>query len=144
MVTTLINDQSNNFSGKKLLANGTEAFTFSEVNSQLKQTYTSSEKSVVNRNQTLEKLANSWQLFFHGNTHVTNFKFMLDFLDAKSPQFAEYESASALIGNKTKSLKEYYAEKAQKTDDRISAVVEEEIEDLRAPALQNYYKISLD
>lgn len=98
----------------------------------------------MNRNQSLEKFANSWQLFFHGNTHVTNFKFMLDFFEAKSPQFAEYESASGLIGNNFKSFKEYYAEKMQKTDDRISAVVEEETEDLRVPSLQNYYKISLD
>lgn len=143
-MTNLVNDESNSYKGKKLLASGAEALLFSDIKSQLKQTYTSSEKSVVNGSKLLHNLADTWQLFSHGNTHVTNFKFMLKFLEAKSPQFAEYESASVLIGSDSKSFREYYAEKAQVTNDRISAVMEDEPQDFRSPALQNYYKVSLD
>jgi len=144
IVTNLINDEKNSFKGKKLLASGAEALSFSDITNQLRQTYTSSGNSVVNRSELIQKLVNNSHLFFHGNTHVINFNFMMNFLEAKSPQFTEYESASALIGNNFRSFGEYYAEKALKTDDRISAVVEEEPEDLRLPLLQNYYNISLD
>lgn len=145
IVSKLIIEDSNNYKGKKLLANGIESLSLSDIHSQLKQTYTSSEKSVVNRNELIQTLVNNMQLFFHGNTHTTNFKLMLNFLEANSPQFDDYESASGLIGDKSVSFKEYYSEKAKKDDDRFSAVEEcEEPEDFRTPALQNYYKISLD
>jgi len=141
----LIIEESNIYQGKKLLANGMESLALSDIYSQLKQTYTSSEKNVVNKNELMQTLVNNMQLFFHGNTHTTNFKLMLNFLEAKSPQFDDYESASGLIGDTSLSFKDYYAEKAKKDDDRFSEVEEgEEPEDFRTPALQNYYKISLD
>lgn len=137
-------DESNDYNGKKLLASGNDSLSFTDINNLLRQTYTSTQKEVINRNQRIQMLANNWQLFFHGNTHITNFNFMLDFMQARSPQFSGYESASTLLGAKPKSFREYYVQKAEKFDDRISAFLEEEPEDFRFPALQNYYKISLD
>lgn len=144
MVTNLVKDESNSYRGKKLIANGAESLLFKDIHTQLRQTYTSSQNSAKNKNLLIRNLSDNWQLFFHGNTHVTNFKFMLSFLNSKSPQSADYESASILIGDSQTVFKDYYTEKAQKNQDRINLVKDEEPEDLRYPALQNYYKISLD
>ena len=144
MVMNLLNDESNDYKGKKLMANGNDSLSFQDIDNLLRQTYTSTEKGIVHRNKMIEKIANNWHLFAHGNTHITNFNFMLDFMQVRAPQFSGYESASGLLGAKPKSFREYYVQKAEKFDDRISAILEEEPEDFRFPALQNYYKVSLE
>lgn len=144
LITNLLKEESNTYKGKKLLANGPDSLSFNDIHDQLRQTYALPEKSIKNKNQLMVKLTNNWQLFFHGNTHVTNFNFMLDYLNAKSPKFSDYECASALIKEYQEGFREYYAEKKQKTNDRINIVKDQEPEDLRYPALQNYHKISLD
>jgi hypothetical protein len=139
-----LEDESDEFKGKKLLASGNDSLSFIDIDNLLKQTYTSTEKVLVTRNPRVQKLVNNWHLFFHGNTHISNFNFMLDFMQVRSPQFSGYESASGLLGAKFKSFREYYVQKAEKFEDRISSILDEEPEDFRFPPLQNYYKISLD
>lgn len=144
IVTNLLEDDSNDYKGRKLLASGNDSLSFIDIHNLLRQTYTSAEKEVINRNSRIEKFVNNWQLFFHGNTHITNFNYFLDFMQVRSPQFSGYESALGLLGSKSKSFREYYVQKAEKFDDEISSILEEEPEDFRYPPLQNYYKISLD
>lgn len=144
MIVNLINDEENTYKGKRLLANGGDSLSFLDIDNLLKQTYTSTEKSLVKKNKYLTTIFDNWHLFFHGNTHVTNFRFMLDFLQARSPQYTGYESANKLLEGKPKSLREYYVQKAEKFDDRINPILGEIPEDFRFPAIQNYYKISLD
>lgn len=144
MINKLINDNSKTYNGKKFLANGNETLSLIDIDSQLRKTYTSSEKEVKKKNMLIEKFVDNWQLFFHGNTHITNFKFMMNLLNLKSSNFDDYENASGLQSDISKSFKEYYSEKALITNDRINSLKEEEPEDLRSPPLQNYYKVSLD
>jgi len=144
IVNNLLEDESNEYKGKKLLASGNDSLSFIDINNLIRQTYTSTEKQVIYRNPKIQIIVNNWQLFFHGNTHITNFNFMLDFMQVRSPQFSGYESALGLLGAKPKSFREYYVQKAEKFDDRISSILDEEPEDFRFPPLQNYYKISLD
>ena len=144
IVNNLLEDESYEYKGKKLLASGNDSLSSIDIHNLLRQTYTSTDKEVINKNPRIQKIANNWHLFFHGNTHITNFNFMLDFMQVRSPQFSGYESASGLLGAKHKSFRQYYVQKAEKFDDRISSILEEEPEDFRYPALQNYYKVSLD
>lgn len=144
MIINLINDDTDKYKGKKLIASGNDSLSFVEIENLLRQTYTTADQPVVHRNKFLIKLFKHWNIFFHGNTHITNFDFMLDFMQSKSPQFNDYESAASLLDYKPKSFREYCIQKAEKFDDRISSILEEEPEDYRFPALQNYYKVSLD
>ncbi len=139
----ILNDESNDYKGKKLIANGNDSLSFTDINNLLKQTYCSPELKVKNKNSLVKNFANNWQLFFHGNTHVTNFNFMLEFMQVRAPQYSGYENAIPILGAKPKSFREYYVQKAEKHDDRIIPILDEEPEDLRYPAFQNYYKISL-
>lgn len=137
-------DEADDYRGKKLLASSNDSLSFVDIHNLLRQTYTSPEKELINRNQRIQKFVNNWHLFFHGNTHISNFNLMLDFMQVRAPQFSGYESSSGLLGAKHKSFREYYVQKAEKFDDRISPILDEEPEDFRFPALQNYYKVSLD
>jgi len=144
IVINLLNDESDDYKGKKLIVNGNDSLSFIDIHNLLTQTYTSTDKNIITKNPFIQKIANNWHLFFHGNTHITNFNFMLDFMQVRAPQYSGYDNALSLLGAKPKSFREYYVQKAEKFDDRISPILDEEPEDFRFPALQNYYKISLD
>jgi len=144
IVTNLVNDETNSFRAKKLIANGSESLSYSDIESQLRETYTCPNKSVKNKNKSIKSFVDNWQLFFHGNTHTTNFKFMLNFLNSRSPHFDDYESASKLIGENQTVFKDYYNQKEKRTSEKIDLNQNEEPDDYRYPILQNYYKISLD
>lgn len=144
MILNILNEDTGKFNGKKLIASGSESLSFVDIDNLLKQTYSSGENNVQHKSELLNRFANFLQIFFHGNTHATNYKFMLDFLQTGNPQFEEYENAAKLTGLNLKSFREYYVHKAEKFDDRISPILDEMPEDFRYPNLQNYYKISLD
>ena len=144
MILNLLNEETGQFNGKKLIASGNESLSFVDIDNLLKQTYINGDKQMEYKNKTLVKLMDNLQIFFHGNTHATNYKLMLDFLQTRNPQFENYENAGKLLGQNLKSFREYYVQKAEKFDDRISPILEEMPEDFRYPSLQNYYKISLD
>jgi hypothetical protein len=148
MVQLLVTDDSKSFHGKKLIANGNESLSFTDVDNLIKQTY-SSNKENTEANNLLRKIFFNWQLFFNGNTHVTNMNFMLHFLQNRNPQFSGNENAAQALGLKTKSFREYYSQKAEKFDDRIDSKADdllknEEPSDFRFPKLQNYWNLSLD
>jgi len=152
MINKLLLDESKNFNGKKLLASGNESLTFSQIHDTIKQTYdsqniifknASKKNKIKNKNPLLKILVNNWHLFFHGNTHTTNFNFMLNQLDQTTPKFTSYENATELLGINAKSLKEYYSE-IEKKSNRNSSNSEEQTDDFKLPNFQNYYKISLD
>ncbi len=144
IILNLINDESGEYKGKKLLASGNESLSFVDIHNLLRQTYTNPSKAVESKNNILSYLFDNYSLFMNGNNHVTNFKFMLDFLQVRNPQFSGYESSSGILGQKAKSFREYYVQKAEKFDDRINSILDEQPEDFRFPPLQNYHKISLD
>lgn len=144
MILNLLEDESGLFNGKKLIAEGTESLSFIDIDNLLKQTYSNPDKGLTELNGLYRSLSNYLQFFFHGNTHSINFEFMLDFFQIRNPQFENYENAGKLLGLNLKSFREYYVHKAEKFDDRISEILEEEPTDFRYPSLQNYYKISLN
>jgi hypothetical protein len=148
MIQMLVTDESLSFKGKKLVAAGTESLSFTDIDNMLKQTY-SSKKDHTEANATLQKLLFNWQIFFHGNTHITNMNYMLQFLQNSNPQFAGFENAPQALGLKLKSFREYYTHKAEKFDDRVQSKADdlvsgEEPSDLRFPKLQSYWNVSLD
>lgn len=147
MVDLLVTDESKAFHGKKFIANGNESLSFVDIDNLIKQTYSSS-KQHTDANKLLKTIFYNWQLFFHGNTHVTNMNFMLQFLHNRNPQFSGHENAAQALGMKVKSFREYYSQKAEKFDDRLDSKADllkyEEPSDLRFPRLQNYWNISLD
>jgi hypothetical protein len=148
MIQLLVTDDSKSFHGKKLIANGNESLSFTDVDNMIKQTY-SNNKEHNEANNILKKIFYNWQLFFHGNTHITNMNLMLHFLQNSNPQFSGHDNASQVLGLKLKSFREYYSQKAEKFDDRIDSKADdllksEEPSDFRFPKLQNYWNISLD
>jgi hypothetical protein len=144
MIIRLINEETGRFKGKKLIASGSESLSFMDINNNLKNTYTKKEVNIKHKNLILNSFMDNLQLFFHGNTHATNFKFMLNFLESNKPEFENYENASLLLNQNLKSFDEYINDKAEMIDDKISPKRNELCKDLRYPNLQNYYKISLD
>jgi hypothetical protein len=148
IIQMLATDESLTYKGKKLIANGNESLSFTDIDSMIKQTY-STKKEDVQANKTLQKLLFNWQIFFHGNTHITNMHQMLNFLQNRNPQFTGYENAPQALGLKLKSFREYYTHKAEKFDDRVNTKTDdilssEEPSDLRFPKLQSYWNLSLD
>lgn len=144
----LVTDEANTFKGKKLIANGGESLSFNDIDSMLKQTYFE-KKDHVETNPYIQKLMYNWQIFFHGNTHVTNMNYFLNFLQNSNPQFGDFDNASQLLGLKARSFREYYTHKAEKFDDRVDSKVDdlvhgEEASDLRFPKIQSYWNLSLD
>jgi hypothetical protein len=144
MVLSLIKDESGKFQGKKLIASGNESLSFKDIDNLLKQTYVKADKKFQNRNKNFVNSMDKLQMFFHGNTHATNFKFMLDFVEKNNPKFHNYENASILLEQNLKSFGEYYNEKASKINHSVPFIDDEYAEDFSYPSLQNYYKISLD
>jgi hypothetical protein len=148
MIQILVTDEANSFKGKKLIASGGESLSFTDVENMIKQTY-STKKEHVESNETIQKLLFNWQIFFHGNTHITNMNYFLNFLQNRNPQFTDFENSSQLLGIKPKSFREYYTHKAEVFEDRIDSKVSEVIKgeeptDLRFPKIQNYWNLSLD
>ena len=145
MILNLLSEETGKYNGKKLIASGAESLSFVDIDNLLKQTYMDGDKSIQHKNKMLNNLMDKLQIFFHGNTHATNYKFMLDFLQTRNPQFENYENAGKeLLGQNLRSFREYYVQKAEKFDDRISPILEDIPEDFRYPHLQNYNKISLN
>jgi hypothetical protein len=146
MIQMLVTDESNTFKGKKLIASGNESLSFNDIDNMIRQTY-STKKEHIETKRKLQKLLYNWQIFFHGNTHITNMNFMLHFLQNRNPQFSGFESASQGLGLQMKSFREYYTQKAEKLD-KVTKVDEfihgEEPTDLRFPKIQNYWNLSLD
>lgn len=144
IVTNLVNDSSDSFKGKKLLAESEESYSFTDIDNMIKQTYASSNEHHES-NKTLQKFFTQWQIFFHGNTHITNWNFMLNSLQNKNPESPGYESCKQLLSSKPKSFRQYYTQKAEKfkqdVDDKLAT---EERDDLRYPLVQKYWDISLD
>lgn len=110
----------------------------------IKQTYASNNEH-NSANPALQKFYTQWQMFFHGNTHLTNWNFMLNSLQNKNPEFTGYESSSTLLNIKPKSFRQYYTQKAEKfKQDDDNKLTQEERDDLRYPLIQKYWDISLD
>jgi len=143
IIINLLEEDADVYKWKKLLASGNDSLSFVDIDNLIRQTYITIEKPVLYKNTFIHKFFNNWHLFFHGNTHITNFNLMLDFMQVRSPQFSGYEKANKLLESKPKSFRGYYVQKAEKFDDRISPILEEDPEDFRFPALQNYYNLSL-
>lgn len=145
MIQILVTDENKTFQGKKLSAQGNESLSYFDVDNMIRQSY-SSKSSHVLPNKWVQKIVQNWQLFFHGNTHVTNMNFMLNYLHNNNPQFSEYESAAQLMEVKPQSCRQHYVEKAEKFDDKKfdSISSKEEADDLRFPRLHNYWNLSLD
>ncbi len=146
MIQMLVTDEANSFKGKKLLAAGNESLSFTDVDSMIKQTY-STKKEHVEVNKVLQKILFNWQIFFNGNTHITNMNYMLHLLQNRNPQFTGYESAPQALGLKLKSFREYYTHKAEKLDSVTKVdefIMGEEPTDLRFPKVQSYWNVSLD
>lgn len=136
--------ESENTNGKKLIANGTESYSFADIDNMIKQTFcTQTEHGQTNK--FMQKVLTEWQLFFHGNCHITNWNFMLNSLQNKNPQFNGYEPATTLVGLKPKSFREYYTQKAEtfKEQDKLAADLPE-LDSFKYPLIQNYWNISLD
>ena len=104
MIMRLINEETGRFKGKKLIASGSESLSFMDINNNLKNTYTKKEVNIKHKNLILNSFMDNLQLFFHGNTHATNFKFMLNFLESNKPEFENYENASLLLNQNLKSF----------------------------------------
>lgn len=148
MIQVLVTDTSGSFKGKKIIAEGNESHSLSNIDDIIKQTF-SGKTNHSEPNKILHWFFKNWQLLFHGNTHIINFEEMLDFLHHKNPQLNDYEDASLLLQDKMQSFREYYTNKAEKKEELIDSKIgnlltSEEPDDLRFPKVQNYWMQSLD
>jgi hypothetical protein len=157
-IQILVTDENNSYKGKKLIANGTESLSYYDVDNGIKQAY-STEGNHLEPNRLLQKTMFNWQLFFNGNTHITNMDFMLKFLQNRNPQFTSFENAGTVLSSKPKSFREYHNEKSEK---KLTGVDKEKVEKKsdkntiesikeidqydshRYPLMQNYWNQSLD
>ncbi len=140
MIGEIVNNNKN-FEGKKLIANGGESLSFLDVDNMLKQTYSSTKES-SQPNSMMKKMMFNWQIFFNGNTHVTNFEYFLEYLNHSNPQFNEYENMAKVLDMKPASFREYYTNKGELY--KAEKVSEGENGDLRYPQMEKYWGLSLD
>jgi hypothetical protein len=122
-----LNEEGNKHFGKKYDIHGSESVSFAEIDNVIKNTY--SRSNVVNPNGLFKSLTTQMQLFFHGNTHVTNATYFLDYANKKNPQFG-----SENLEMQTRSFSEHYANKKGNTSN----------DDLKFPQIHRYWDISLD
>jgi hypothetical protein len=143
LIQILVTDDSGSFAGKKFVVSGTESYSFTDIDNLIRQTYATQKehKEVMNL---VHKLASNWQLFFHGNTHITNIDYMLRFYQNKNPQFTGYENGLKEFNIPQKSFREYYTNKAEKYNRQHDLLDKEREEDLRFPRVQRYWDVSLD
>jgi hypothetical protein len=114
-----------------------------DIDNMIRQTY-ATRKEHKEVNSTIHKLLTSWQIFFHGNTHITNMQYMLTFFQNRNPQFTSNENIMSHLGLKPTSFREYYTNKAEKYKQSSDLLSKEREEDLRFPRIQRYWDISLD
>jgi hypothetical protein len=126
-VNILLNEEGNKHFGKKYGLHGLESLSFSEIDIIIKNTY--SNGNIVNTNDLLKFINTQLQLFFHGNTHITNATYFLDHVNKKIPQFG-----SENLELQTRSFDENYANKKGNTSK----------DDLKLPHVHRYWDISLD
>jgi hypothetical protein len=143
LIQILATDESNTFANRKLSVNGTESYSFTDIDNLIRQTY-STKKEHKEAMGLVHKLASHWQLFFHGNTHITNIDHMLRFYQNKNPQFTGYENALKEVNLQPTSFREYYTNKAEKYKQQNDLLGKEREDDLRFPRVQRYWDISLD
>lgn len=143
IVHALVEEETGALKGKKLLAESGESYSMYDIDNMIKQTF-STQTHHENVNKNLQKFFTQWQLFFHGNTHVTNWNFMLNSLQNKSPQFAGYEPSTTLLQTKAKSFRQYYTQKAEKFKEPEGGLGSDDHDDLRYPLIHKYWDISLD
>jgi len=149
IVQILASDDTGAFNGKKLIANGGESLSYSDIDNIIKQTFFT-KKQHLEPNKLLQKAMFNWQLLFHGNVHVTNMNFMLQNLHNKNPQSTGYESTTELTGEKFKLFREYHTKKAEKNEEtNNNSKIKEELlgenpADFRFPKFHNYWNLSLD
>lgn len=140
----LVTDDKNTFAGKKLLAEGSESYSYTDIDNMIKQTY-STQQQHKDPIKYYRQFFTQWQLFFHGNTHIINMDYMLNFLQNKNPQFTDYESITSALEIKPKSFREYYTHKAEIfKSEKDNILSPEEPDDLRLPKIDNYWNVSLD
>ena len=120
-------EEGNKHFGKKYDLQGSESLSFDEIDNTLKNTYATG--SIVQPNPLFNTISTQWQLFFHGNTHITNAKFFLDYVNKKNPQFV-----SENLELDTKSFSEHYANKKGNTSN----------DDMSLPHVHRYWDVSLD
>ena len=148
-IQTLIENDFENFKGKKYFLSGKETLQFSDIDNLIKQAY-HEESNFTSPNDVLRKINESYRLFFHGNNHIINFGKMLNFLNGK--EYNEgYEDLSASIDlkSKLKSFREYYSEKSMQKgkhleEDMKSRFTSVESDHLTYPEYSKYWHISLN
>ena len=124
--------------------------SFADIDNLVKQVYCSS-GNFQEPNKILKSLIQSFQLFFHGNTHITNFDNMLTYLQSKEVQNEGYSNICEVLNYKPKPFREYYSHKAEKfvkeeLDSKIVQVTisEKEVDNLTYPDFKSYWNISLN
>jgi hypothetical protein len=122
-----LTEKGNKHFGKKYDLQGSESLSFDEIDITLKNTY--ADGSVVKPNQLFNNVSTQWQLFFHGNTHITNAMFFLDYVNKKNPQFV-----SESLELDVKSFRDHYANKKGNTSN----------DDMNLPHVHRYWDVSLD
>jgi hypothetical protein len=98
-------------------------------------------------NEKIKSLIESFQLFFHGNTHTTNFGMMLHHLQGKEFNNESYNDLSEQFSFKTKSIREYYSQKADKiksVGDVNNLIAEKENDNITYPDFKSYWGVSLN
>jgi hypothetical protein len=84
---------------------------------------------VASSNRLFNSIATQWQLFFHGNTHITNAEYFLEYVNKKTPQFV-----SENLELQTKSFNDHYANKKGNINK----------DELKLPHVHRYWDVSLD
>lgn len=138
-------ENSTSYNGKKFIANGKESLSFVDIDNLIRQAYCPSGNFQLS-NENLKKIIESWQMFFHGNTHMTNFSKMLNFLQGKEYFKDDYESITDVISLKTKPFREYYSHKAEKfsTESTENLIIEKEDENIKYPNYTSYWQSHLN
>jgi hypothetical protein len=129
-INTLLNDNTNKYSGKKYSLNGSQQVSFADIDELLRHSYSKGNATKIN--DTFHKLNVNWQLTFHGNTHVINFQQMLEKFNKKNYKFDDFDDLNNLMGLKSMSFRDYYTKEVN------------DISDLNTPHINKYWDVSLD
>jgi hypothetical protein len=134
-----------NVTGKKFVAHGKEALTFTDIDNLIRQVYcppgTSHQQSV----NLLRKVIESYHLFANGNNHIINYSKMLGFLQGKDSQNEGYSDLADALYVTPKSFREYYSYKLDVfSKDSNTKIEEDEKENLTYPHYSLYWQNSLN
>lgn len=127
--------------GKKFVANGKESLSFTEIDNMIKQVYFKGH-DFQTPNDLIRRLNESFQMFYHGNTHVINFGLMLSHLQGKEAKAEGYENLANKVNMKLIGLREYYSQQTEKANDLTEQGEEED--NLTYPDFQSYWNVSLN